>query len=83
MKTYLGQWQDLRLVDGILYRVWQAPHSPREIIQLVAPQSIQKVIFEQLHCNRTAGHLGTTRTAKQVRSRFFWPNYKDDIERWC
>ena len=30
-----------------------------------------------------AGHLGHNKTYANVRQRFYWPGYREDIHRWC
>ena len=83
VRTYLTHWDELEIENGILYRMWQPPQSIAPCMQLVAPIAMRKFIFEQLHCSRTAGHFGVSRTVSLVRSKFFWPRYRDDIDRWC
>ena len=65
VKTYLSHRDELRVNDGLLYKAWQPPHSKDETLQLVVPLSMRKFIFNQLHCKRTAGHFGISRTVKQ------------------
>ena len=83
VKAYLAQWENLKLDNGILYKVWHPARSTDECLQIVAPFSLRRFIFKQLHCSPTAGHFGMARTMKLVRARFFWLGYREDIDRWC
>ena len=40
-------------------------------------------LFHHLHSLRTSAHLGSVRTFKNIRARFYWPGYKKDVLRWC
>ena len=71
------------IVDGVLYRKWTPKCQTTARLQLVTPQGIKDEIFNQLHRNRTGGHLGVKRTLMKVRLRFYWPYCKSELERWC
>nr|CAB3249040.1 uncharacterized protein zf(cchc)-26 [Phallusia mammillata] len=82
--AYFAQWDWLLVRNGVLYREWLPDEDGGEVIRLlVAPRSLQKMIFDHLHVSRTAGHLGTTRTIEQIRRRFYWPGFRNDIRLWC
>lgn len=57
VNTLLRQWERFKEVDNILYRVWEKGGGD-EILQLVVPITLLREIMQQLHNNRTAGHLG-------------------------
>ena len=61
MKTYLGIWEQLRIIDDILYRKIHDPITGN-LLQLVLPQSLHSEIFTSLHSDVTSGHLGVYRT---------------------
>ena len=79
-----SRWESLELHAGVLYRRW-SPRYDRESegLQVVVPVVLQSLIFQQLHTERTGGHLGIQRTVEKVRSRFFWPGCKKMIRQWC
>ncbi len=84
VKAPCNQWQFLLIKDGILYREWTPEHAPsKTVLQLVAPRKLQKQIWGELHGGRTSGHLVVTKTLFNVRQRFYWPGYREDIQRWC
>ena len=83
VRDYCGQWANLEMIDGLLYRKWIPKSTKRVCRQLLTPVPIRSKIFNQLHEVRTAGHMGIRRTLLKVRQRFFWPRCKTDIQRWC
>ncbi len=50
-KRYLGQWEQLQMIDGILYR--QVETTEKTIKQLVVPSNLKHDILTSLH--RDAG----------------------------
>ena len=84
VRALCSRWDSLEIVGSLLYRRWGHKDNPQQtILHLVAPMSLRKQIFDLLHSNPAAGHLGITRTVERVRSRFFWPGCKGDIRQWC
>ena len=85
IQTLWAQRQQLILKDGVLYRKWEDVPGKglHQHLQLVLPQEIVPTILEALHNHSTAGHLGITKTLHKVRSRFYWPGQRRDIEDWC
>ena len=78
------QWDRLKVIDGVLYRVGQETHAGCDApLQLVVPISMRPMIMRYLHDNKTGGHLGINKTVASVKQRFYWGGYKDDIARWC
>lgn len=52
-------------------------------MRLVLPSKLTYEIFEQLHKQRIAGHLGRDKTIASIKKRFYWPNLTSDVKRWC
>ena len=52
-------------------------------LQLVVPRSSIGSVLQQLHSSPSGGHLGIFKTLEKVRSRFYWPGQRHDIEDWC
>ena len=86
-KAYLAQWEALFLNEhGILCHKWYPQGkglTGMVVNQVVAPKQIRKRILESLHDSPTGAHLGRSKTINQVRYRFYWSGYKQDIIRWC
>ena len=81
VKTLYNQWDLLEIKHGVLYkRYMREEHS---YLTLVAPESMRRDIFTELHQNRTAGHFGRDRTVEAIKRRFYWPNIGETVQRWC
>ena len=46
----------------------------------VVPLKLQKFIFDSLH---DLAHAGFKSTFRLLNTRYFWPNMKTDIQKWC
>lgn len=81
-RVYCSQWKFLVVQKGVLYRRWTPKCLKQEKLQVILPFKLRKEIFADLHSCRMGGHQGSYRTLLKIRSRFYWPEYKDDVERW-
>lgn len=63
---------------GILYK--KESHVPD---RLVLPKTLVNKALRDFHDNPMSGHPGRERTTQLVQTRFFWPNMKRDIEKYC
>ena len=61
-----AQWDSLRLMGGVLYRLWESPAGDRVVWQIVVPKKLQREVFSQLHSSLSAGHFGVTKTLSRV-----------------
>ena len=82
-KILWAQWDSLRLIDGILYRVWEDSCCKREILQVVVATVLRKQVFGFLHDSKTGGHFGVNKTIGKIREKFYWPKLRDDVKVWC
>lgn len=80
VKCYYHLWDTLHLRDNVLYRKWEDVNPNKVEWHIVLPKALLPLVFEQLHCSVTAGHLGTKKTYEKVKQRFFWYKMKADIE---
>ena len=73
----LLQFRDnLRLVDGLLYRKWVYKEE-MVYLQFVLPKSFRKKTT--LACHDYFGHLGIDKTLVLLQERFFWPKMNEDV----
>lgn len=80
VKCYYHLWDTLHLRDNVLYRKWEDVNPNKFEWHIVLPKALLPLVFEQLHCSVTAGHLGIKKTYEKVKQRFFWYKMKADIE---
>ena len=77
LRTFLGQFERLKLIDGILYRTW-IEESDNVRYQLCLPKSMIGLALHSLHDN--AEHLGIEKTIDKLRQRFYWFGLREDTE---
>ena len=82
-KTLWAQWDSLRSIDGIFYRVLEDSSGEKESLQVIVPKILRKEIFVFLHGSKVGGHFGVNKTIGKVKERFYWPKLRYDIKRWC
>ncbi|MDD9817374.1 MAG: RNase H-like domain-containing protein [Gammaproteobacteria bacterium] len=82
-KVYVAQWESLKIVNGVLYRLWETPSGDATVKQLVLPKALITEALRQLHNLSTSGHLGVAKTLGRVRERFYWVQCQQDVKDWC
>ena len=76
IKILLREWDKLYVSkDGTLHR------KTNEYDQLVMPEKYKPLVYRELHDEM--GHLGSERVFQLATQRFYWPNMRDDIEKYC
>ena len=76
VKIILRFRDDLKLIDGLLYRKW-VHKIELSYLQFVLPTSYrQKTVVA---CHDQFGHLGMDKTLVLLQERFFWPRMNDDV----
>ena len=79
VKFYWGQFESLRVRDGLLVRELPRIAQPMKI-QILVPRAERTRILELCHDVKTAGHLGKHKTIANVKGRFLWPGMRVDAE---
>lgn len=82
-KELWSQWDQLTLIDGVLYRKYINSATEVSHLQLIVPKTHRKEVFELCHTIKTSGHLGIHKTVSKIRQRCYWPKLKDDVRLWC
>lgn len=72
----LSSKQNFEKIDGILHFIDSKNGVLRK--RKVIPKSLQMSLMKQVHDN--FGHLGFMKTLHLVKERFYWPNFRRDIE---
>ena len=73
-------FDELTIRHGKLCRKHENRKTGQMIFQQVVPPALVQNILHFLHSDQTSAHLGVTKTLEKVRSRFYWPGYKSDVE---
>ena len=79
LKFYWGQFQSLKIQDGILVReLSRELFGPK--LQILVPREMRNEVLHQCHEVPTAGHLGQNKTTANVKRRFLWPGMRVDAD---
>jgi len=78
-----GQWLQLELVDGVLYRRWSGKEGKPAVLQILVPATLRHDFISRAHMAMCGGHLGVRRTLDQVQRRGFWLSWRRDVRRFC
>lgn len=73
----LKQWDKLKMLDGLLYRVSKDPLTGKKRYQYVVAASLVKQALQGVHDD--AGHQGQYRTLYLTRQRFYWAGMAQDV----
>ena len=79
-KILWTMWNELRVIDGVLYRISASPNAQEHERRLVVPVELRGALFRLVHEGMSGGHLGTNKTRDQVRQRAYWPGWSKDVE---
>jgi len=65
-QLFLQQWQQLYIVNGLLFRHYKNVNGTEKWKQLVVPRSLQKEVLHSLHNGISEGHLGEDKTLNKL-----------------
>ena len=81
--SLLRQWSRLRLVHGVIFRLYRRRSGAPDELQVVLPQSLRPAVLESMHGGPTGGHFGPEKLLAECRSRFYWEHMADDVHQFC
>jgi hypothetical protein len=81
-KSYWGQWDQLKVCEGVLCKRWESDDGRLIKWLVVVPKNYRDRVLQELHDSRTAGHLGSNRTLARVRERYVWYGLSADVRSW-
>jgi len=79
-KQFVSNWSRFEVHDSLVFRRYQ--HTPKEdgdYLQLLLPRIDVRNVLNQCHGGVLGGHFGETKTMDQVRRRFYWYRWKEDV----
>ena len=82
IRTLFRRWDDLRLIDDLLYIRVKDPITETTELRLVAPAAVRLLVLRMLHNDRPAGHLGREKTLDKVKRHVYWPGMAEDVATW-
>ena len=81
--SYLSQWGKLRLLGGVLYRVYRRRPFDEDQLQVVVPESLVQEVLTSMHSGPSGGHFAADKLAAQVKLRMWWPSVVTDVQEFC
>ena len=82
-RRLLQQWDQLVIVNGVLYRQFMQPNEGQTYLQLVIPAEMREMIVKDIHEGVAGGHLGQDKTLYHLKEQFYWPDHYSDERDWC
>ena len=82
-KRYFAEWERLKLIGGVAYRIWFNNQGIEAGTQLLVPDVMKPSILQVAHDGETAGHYGDIKTANNIRKHFFWSSLSSDTRHYC
>ena len=76
-RSYFQQWDDLHLIEGVLYQIWRSKDGLYQYEQLIAPGDYQRALVRLVH---ELAHFGVDRTCEQLRQRAYWFGRKNTVK---
>ena len=81
IRTYWLHWDQLKVVNGVLYKRWISNSGEKEELKLVVPFQLRSKVFHEVHKRNTGGHYGKKKTIKRVTGRYWWVGWRNYIIR--
>ena len=83
MGKFWSKFDQMSLVDGLLFRSFENEKGDGQHLQLCVPRILRNEVLEFTHDIPSAGHLGSRRSKEVIKKRFYWPNWEPDVEIHC
>jgi len=73
----ISQQPQIRLENGVMVKIND------DRTRLVVPSTLRYRLFEMAHAGPLAAHLGSYKTAMQLKNHYFWSGLNRDVAEWC
>ena len=81
LKVYWAQWDLLQVKNGVLCRCWVSPDGKETKYRVMIPPKLRRVVLEQGHGTKAAGHLGQKKTLGKLQD-YYWTRMSEDVRSW-
>ena len=79
LRTYWLHWDQLKLVNGVLYKRWVSNFDETEELKLVVPFQLRPTVFKEVHEHKNGGHCGKKNTIKRVTGWYWWVGWRNYV----
>uniref|UniRef100_A0A1X7SKG3 Integrase zinc-binding domain-containing protein n=1 Tax=Amphimedon queenslandica TaxID=400682 RepID=A0A1X7SKG3_AMPQE len=76
-------WDQLKVSQEILFRIFHHSDNGSTIRQLVVPFSLRSDILVHIHAGSVGGYLGHSKSLQKLKDHFYWPDYYNNVIMWC
>ena len=83
VRPWIRQWNRLRLLKGVLFRVFKRRPHDSERLQVVVPSSLVPGVLSSMHSGPSGGHFSREKLLAQLQLRYYWPTMAADVEQFC
>ena len=83
VKYFWGQFDALRIDNGVLQHAWVDPPTGERRWRIVVPKTLRHVVMESAHGTPGSGHFGRAKTLARIRQAFFWGSMIKDVDDFC
>ena len=83
VRRWLRHWSRLRLIEGVLFRVYRSGAGGPENLQVIIPSGLVGGVLTSLHAGPCGGHFGSEKLLKQTQTRFYWLEMAADVAEFC
>ena len=77
---YWLYWDNLCLLDGVLFRKFEKRDGSDTLLQLIVPRTIQGDVLHHIHKGLLGGHLGKWRTTERVLQNYYSFDMWTDVD---
>ena len=81
-KSYFAEWKRLKLINHVLYRIWESANGLNKCYQIIAPRQLQEKLMERVHDGKVAAHMGRHKTTHALLHFCFWHRMSNDVAFW-
>ena len=72
-------WNQLHIVDGLLYKRNHTNSKLTTGLQLVVPENLRDRVLKACHASVLSGHLGMKKTLSKLQRSFYWLNMRETV----
>ena len=74
-------WENLCMLNGVMYQRWLASSGHPERLQLLVPYILREEVLTECHSSVFSAHFGIEKSTQNVKRRFYWYRLSRDVKR--
>jgi len=82
-KKLVSHWDQFEVHNDLVYRRYRnTPRGEGDYLQLLVPRTDAQEVIGRCHKGTTGGHACEKKTIDQVQRRFFWDQWRTDVQNY-